>query len=183
MTEQERHQLFTDLVARYHSQLCAYVFAVVKDRNDTDDIVQSVCLVLWRKFESFQPGTNFFSWACQTAKLVICNFLRHKARKSQPIHATQELLDSLAETISHAGSDKTEFYVAALRHCKGKLSVADEELLELRYSESLGSVEIANRLQRPQQSVCQSLKRIRRCLLECIRLELARDDQTGEGRL
>ena len=68
MNEQERHNLFSDLIARHQSELYGYIFAVVRNWEDADDLFQSVCLVLWRKFESFQPGSSFFSWARQTAK-------------------------------------------------------------------------------------------------------------------
>ena len=68
---------------------------------------------------------------------------------------------------------EAEVYLAALDHCKEKLNATDEELLDLRYAENLGTREIAVRLQRPQQGVCHSLKRIRRWLLECIQVELA----------
>jgi RNA polymerase sigma-70 factor, ECF subfamily len=178
MNEQDRHELFSELITRYQSQLYAYVFAVVRNREDADDLFQSVCLVLWRKFDSFRPGSSFFSWARQTAKLVVCSFLRH--RQNLPTCASEELLDALADTVSKGRDDGTECYLAALRRCKGKLSAADEQLLELRYAENLGSCGIADRLQRPQQSVCQSLKRIRRWLLECTRRELARQDRSGK---
>ena len=97
-----------------------------------------------------------------------------------PNYVSEELLDALAETVFKAQGDGAELYLAALRRCKEKLSAADEELLELRYVENLGSREIADRLRRPQQSVCQSLKRIRRWLLECIQMELARQEHSGK---
>ena len=98
MNEQDRHNLFSDLVARHHGQLYAYIFAVVKNRDDAEDLFQSVCLVLWRKFDSFTPGSGFFPWARQTAKLVLCSFLRHKKNMSQS--ASEELLNALAEAAS-----------------------------------------------------------------------------------
>ena len=179
MNEQDRHNLFSELIARYHSQLYAYIFAVVKNREDTEDLFQSVCLVLWRKFELFQPGSSFFSWARQTAKLMVCNFLRHKRNLST--YASEDLLDALAETVSEAQGDGVELHVAALRRCKEKLIAADEELLQLRYVEDLGIREIADRLRRLQPSVCRSLNRIRRWLLECIQMELARQEHPGRN--
>ena len=177
MNYQNRHNLFSELVARHHSQLYAYIFAVVKNQADAEDVFQSVCLVLWRKFSSFQPGDNFFAWARQTAKYVLCSFLRHK--HNLPTCVNEELLDAFAETISSVHGDGVELHVAALRRCRGKLSVADEELLELRYVKALGIHEIADRLQRLQPSVCRSLNRIRRSLLECIQVEFARQDHPG----
>ena len=178
MNEQDRHNLFSELIARHHSALYAYIFAIVRNREDAGDIFQSVCLVLWRKFETFQPGSSFFSWARQTAKLVVRSFLRHK--KKLPSCVGEELLDAFAEIAFEAQDEASEAYLTALRRCRGKLGAADEELLELRYVEGLGSREIADRLQRPQPSVCRSLNRIRNWLLECVEMELARQEHSGK---
>jgi RNA polymerase sigma-70 factor (ECF subfamily) len=177
MNEQDRHNLFSELIARYRGELYAYILAIVRNWEDADDLFQSVCLVLWSKFASYRPGSSFFAWARQTAKIEVRYFLR---RKPSPGHVSEELLDTLAETVVDAKREKTDFYVAALEHCRGKLSMTDENLLELRYVEDLGSREIADRVQRPQQSVCQSLKRIRRWLLECVKVELARQERSGK---
>jgi RNA polymerase sigma-70 factor, ECF subfamily len=177
MNDQDRHNLFSDLVACYHSQLYAYVFAVVKNRQDAEDLVQSVCLVLWRKFDLFQPGTSFFSWARQTAKLMVCNFLRHK--KNLSTAASEELLDALAESVSIIQDDGMEIHIAALRRCKEKLTAEDEDLLRLRYVEDLGIREIAARLGRLEPSVCRSLNRIRRWLFECIQVQVDRRSHSG----
>lgn len=179
MNNQDRHNLFSELIASHHSALYAYIFAIVRNREDAGDVFQSVCLVLWRKFDTFRPGTSFFSWARQTAKLVVRSFLRHNKRL--PSCVTEELLEVLAETAFDAQDEMADRYVAALRRCRGKLDVADEELLELRYVDDLGSGEIAARLQRPQPSVCRSLNRIRNWLLACVEMEVAQQEHSGRG--
>ena len=177
MNEQDRQDLFSVLISRHHSQLYAYIFAVVKNQDDTEDLFQSVCLVLWRKFESFQPNSSFFSWARQTAKLVLCSFLRHKKKLST--YASEELLDAIAETAFKAQGDNVELHLAALRRCKDKLIAADDELLRLRYAEDLNITEIAERLQRIRQNVSRSLNRIRHWLSDCVQIELAREEHPG----
>ena len=179
MNEQDRCNLFSELIACYHGQLYTYIFAVVKNREDAEDLFQSVCLVLWRKIDSFQPGTSFLAWVRQTAKLVLFSFLRHK-KKDFSNGISEELLDALAGTVCQSQGGEADLYLVALRHCKGKLNPVDEELLELRYADGLGSRDIADRLQRSQQSVCQSLKRIRRWLLGCIQTQLARQEHSEE---
>jgi RNA polymerase sigma-70 factor, ECF subfamily len=178
MNEQDRHNLFSELIACHHSALYAYIFAIVRNREDAGDVFQSVCLVLWRKFDTFQPGSSFFSWARQTAKLVVRSFLRHKKRL--PTCIGEELLDALAETVFEAEDASGEVYLAALRRCREKLCAADDQFLELRYVENLGSREIADRLRRPQPSVCRSLNRIRNWLLECVEMEQARQEHSGK---
>ena len=76
MDEQDRHGLFSELISRHQSELYAYIFAIVRNWEDTDDLYQSVCLVLWRKFGSFRSGSSFFSWARQAAKIEVRNFLK-----------------------------------------------------------------------------------------------------------
>lgn len=179
MNEQDRHNLFSELTTRHQSQLYAYIFAIVRNQADADDLYQAVCLVLWRKFDLFQPGSSFFNWARQTAKREVRDYLK---RKRVPTQISEELLDVVAETPCAANRDAMATYLDALQHCREKLSVLDEELLELRYVENLGSREIADRLQRPQQSVCNSLTRIRGWLLECVTKTLARQDKPTEGQ-
>jgi RNA polymerase sigma-70 factor, ECF subfamily len=177
MNEQDRHDLYSELITRHQSQLYAYIFAIVRNQQDTDDLYQSVCLILWRKFELFRPGSSFFSWARQTAKREVRDYLKRKRVSTQ---VSEELLDAIAETPFAAQSDVTGGYLDALRQCREKLSALDEELLVLRYVENLGSREIAEQLQRPQQSVCNSLTRIRGWLLECVTKAVARQDRPTE---
>ena len=119
--------------------------AVVRNWEDTDDLYQSVCLVLWRKFELFRPGSNFFAWARQTAKNKVGDFVR---QKQSPTYVTEELMDILAESAPEPHDVDAEVYLVALRRCREKLTAEDEELLQLRYVEELSTVEIADRLQR-----------------------------------
>ena len=103
------------------------------------------------------------------------SFLR---QRQSPTPVNEALLDALAETVLDPRYGDADLYLAALEHCREKLNPTDEELLGLRYADNLGSREIADRLHRPQQGVCHSLKRIRRWLLDCIKIELARHEHS-----
>lgn len=180
MNEKNRETLFSDLIDRYQSEIYAYIFAIVRNWEDADDLFQSVCLVLWSKFDSFRRGSSFLAWARQTAKNTSRQFLRQKQLRK---YVSEDLLDALAETTVEAKYRGMEDYLAALGHCREKLDAADEELLELRYVDDLRSRQIADRLQRPHQGVCNSLTRIQRRLLECVQMELARQEHLGKDRI
>lgn len=178
MRNQDRHSLFSELIIRHQSELYAYIFAIARNWEDTDDVYQSVCLVLWSKFDTFQVGSSFFSWARQTAKFTVRDYLRRKRSRAQ---IDEKLLNAFTEAALDSSSPRSDLdYMTALEFCRGKLAATDEELLKLRYEEDLGSRQIAERLGRPQQSVCQSLKRIRCVLMECMKTELADDGRSGE---
>ena len=157
MNEQDRHKLFSELIAHHQSGLYGYIFAVVRSWEDADDLFQSVCLALWRKFDQFEPNSSFFSWARQMAKLEVSNYLR---RRKVPNYVSEELLAALTERTADPNSDGMEQYLVALQHCRKKLPDQDEDLLNLHYAEGLGSQQIAARIERSQSSVCHSLKRI-----------------------
>ena len=111
------------------------------------------------------------------ARNKLTDFLR---RKRSARHASEELLVDLADAnaVREREDRDGEAYLAILEHCREKLNNADEELLELHYAEELGSRQIAERLQRSQPSICNSLNRIRGWLLECIRMEMARQEHS-----
>ncbi len=178
MNEQERHNLFSELITCHQSQLYGYIFAIVRNWEDADDLFQSVCLVLWRKFELFRPGSSFFLWARQVAKIEVSNYLR---RNQLPNRISEQLADALADTVVEYRSGDEEPYLDAMRRCKAKLIAADAEMLDLHYVEDLGSRQIADRLRRSQASVCHSLKRIHRWLLTCVQLDLARQENSREA--
>jgi RNA polymerase sigma-70 factor, ECF subfamily len=176
MDEQERHNLFVELITRYQSQLYGYIFALVRNREDADDLFQSVGMILWRKFGSFRPDSSFVSWAGQTTRFVVRNFLK---RKKRLVYVGEELSEALVETAREIQSDATDSYLAALNRCKSKLGLEDEGLLKLRYVEELSTRQIAERMGRAQASVCHSLARIRRWLFHCIHAELEPQEQAA----
>jgi RNA polymerase sigma-70 factor (ECF subfamily) len=178
MNEQERHEQFSELIIRHQGELYGYIFSVVRNWGDADDLFQSVCVILWRKFESFRPASNFFYWARQTAKLELNNFMRRR----QSLTCVDETIFDTLTAIGTADpqDDQAEPYLTALRHCRTKLNAADTELLDLRYVQEFGIREIADRLQRHQPNVCRSLNRIRCWLQKCIRAELGRERHSEE---
>jgi RNA polymerase sigma-70 factor (ECF subfamily) len=176
MDEQDRHNLFVELITRYQSQLYGYIFALVRNREDAADLFQTVGLILWRKFELFRPDSSFISWASQTARFEVRNFLK---RKKHSVYVSEELSEFLVETACKTPGDTIESYLAALKHCKNRLNVDDEGLLKLHYVDGLSTRQIAEQMGRSQPSVCNSLARIRRWLFDCIRAELGHQEQAA----
>ena len=43
--------------------LHAYILSLLPNRNDANDVLQDVNLVMWRRSDEFTEGTNFVAWA------------------------------------------------------------------------------------------------------------------------
>jgi hypothetical protein len=50
---------FVRLFSQHASQLFGFVLVLTGNRSDAEDIVQNASVVLWEKFDAYQPGTSF----------------------------------------------------------------------------------------------------------------------------
>ena len=169
---------FAQLLTLHEPRLFGYIYALVPNIADAEDIYQDTALALWRKFEDYRPGTNFAAWARATARFEVQHFFRSKSRRR--LYFNESLLDELTETqssIDLASDSVQESYAKALRRCKDLLPGKDQRLIELCYAATANITQTAVRLGRSPQSVCNSLSRIRRVLFDCIRRSMEAKDR------
>ena len=96
MSQQDRYDMFCELLTRYQAHIRGYILALVRNREDADDLFQTTSLVLWRRFDTFQAGGNFFAWARRTAEFTVCNFWKTNRSRFTPL--SEAFLDTLAAT-------------------------------------------------------------------------------------
>jgi RNA polymerase sigma-70 factor (ECF subfamily) len=174
---ENREDEFLRLFARAQRRIHAYILALVFDANSAADLLQEVNIVLWRKFDQYQSGTNFFAWAREIARLSV---LRHRQTTAARIVTLDpQVLDELADRFADAtplGDDDRRS--DALSACLQKLGDADRDLILARYRPGASVKGIAERSERTVNSVSQSLSRIRRLLAECVARTLRAEEQT-----
>lgn len=173
-----REDEFLQLFARWQRGLHGYILALVFDPNTAADLLQETNIVLWRKFDQYESGTNFFAWAREVARLSV---LRHRRTSSRRIvtldpHLLEELAERVCEMPDTDGRDGE-----VLKDCLGKLKDSDRELIVARYRPGASVGGMAARLGRPENSVSQSLCRIRRALAECVERTLRSDENLAPG--
>jgi RNA polymerase sigma-70 factor, ECF subfamily len=165
---------FMDLVTRHQRRLFGYIYALVQNVNDTQDLHQQTLMILWRKFSQYEEGSNFLAWATKIAQIEVLRF-----RKSQPasrVFLSDEVLSKVVESQLRQTTDPaTESRQALLERCVERLGAIDRELLDASYRQDCRIKDIAAQVGRSSQSICNSLRRIRRELLKCI------DRAAGEG--
>jgi RNA polymerase sigma-70 factor (ECF subfamily) len=161
-----RKEEFAELLGHDQARLFGYIHSLVRDLNDADDLFQQTTLILWRKFDEFDRQRSFFSWACGIARLEVANFVR--ARGRQRLVFSDDLSLLLIEAQEEMSRNEVEDRREALTRCIEKLRSQDRDLLTECYSDEDGVQSAALRRGRYPQSVFNSLRRIRRTLLECI---------------
>ena len=158
---------------RSTGRILAYINALLLNWNDAEDVFQESCVVLWRKFDEFQPGTNFTAWALRIAQNKVLDFQKTRARRRA--YFTPELQTSLMAEISQPEPAAEDAGLGALSHCMEELGSVDRQLAQLCYGDGVRVRELATQLGRSPQSVHNSLRRIRVTLLECIQRTIERE--------
>src|SRR2546421_12319569 len=144
--ESELHNDETDsrkrlvmLMTRHQRQVFSYIYTLVPNRYDAEDLLQEASLIICEKFHEFEEGTDFVAWACQIAYWRI-RYSRQKFARAKVVF-DQELVDVLAQTAGEMADELDERH-EALGQCLQRLHPRDRELLLRRY-EPGGTVEEA----------------------------------------
>ena len=161
---------FVRLFTQSQRSLYLFVLPLVQTTADAEEVLQETNVVMLSKWTQFEPGTNFLAWCRAIARLEVFRFRR--SRHHRLFLLGDDVVGLLADQMEEQPSD-FELKRDALTECIGKLRSQDQELIRRRYSTGSSGDGVAQELGRPANSVYQSLGRIRRVLLECIRRRLA----------
>ena len=168
------HDEFLRLYTTYQRNVYAYVSTLLPNAADIDDVLQETSIVLWKKFSNYRPDSDFGRWACGVAHYEVLRFRRQKPQLLPLDDQVLELIASQQLTMRDELGASRE----ALAHCVEALPADDQRLLDLCYAQDTKSKDIAEQLNRPVNSVYQSLSRIRRVLHDCVLRRLAAEDRS-----
>lgn len=157
---------FVRLFTQAQRSLYLFLLPLVHSSADAEEVLQETNVVILSKWNHFEPGTNFIAWCRAIARLEVFRFRRARHHKMKLLD--EDVIELLMEQSEEASID-LELRRDALSECIGKLKSPDQELIRRRYKAGVSGDDVAHQLGRPANSVYQSLGRIRRVLMECIR--------------
>ncbi len=168
-SERDRHAWFLRLYTKYQHRILAYIFTLVPNWADAEDLLQETAVLLWEKFDEFEPETDFVAWACRVAFLQVCNYRRQKAKTT--LLLDDELLAKIAARSVELAPELEERR-KALNECLHHLDERDRRMIFARY-EPNGSVQSAAAASgRSLQAAYKALYRIRKALFDCVSLRV-----------
>jgi RNA polymerase sigma-70 factor (ECF subfamily) len=170
-----RNEAFVELLTFHQRRLYGFIYTLVPNRADAEDLLQQTSLVLWQKFDEFDPNSNFSAWACRIAHFKVSHYLREK-RRSRVVF-DDDVIARLAE-IRQDREEKNLSDWDRLNHCIEQISESDQQLLHLCYGAERSIKMAAAACERSAASVYVSLVRIRRLLMDCVRRATAEERQS-----
>lgn len=169
-SETEKRKQLVLLMTRHQRQIFSYIYALVPDRHDAEDILQETSLVICEKFDDFTLGTDFVAWAQQIAWWRVRRS-RQKFARSKVVF-DDEVLEAVVGTAAELGPE-LDLRHEALAHCLEKLHPRDRDLVLTRYAPDGGVGEAAKRSGRSLEAAYKALSRLRKLLMDCVTQRLA----------
>jgi RNA polymerase sigma-70 factor, ECF subfamily len=171
---EDQASVFTRLWTKHQNSVFAYIRTLMPNWTDAEDVLQETGAVLWKKYEQFDPQTDFRRWACGVAYYEVLKQRERLARKS---HFSDAFLAMMAKR-AVVMVDEVPSLHEGLASCIDKLSESDRYLLILRYASAMAISAIAAQLQRSSDAVRKSLRRLHRSLFDCVERWQRREEHT-----
>ena len=158
---------YLKLLSEYEYAIKVYIITMIPRIYDADDIMQDVRLTMWKKFDSFEKGTNFKAWALQIAYYKIMDFKKRKGRENKKLMFTDEFyeaVDNANKKLNFEEDGKRQ----SLQSCIAKLQGPHRQMITLRYKEKLSIEQISEQMGRTVTATYRVISRIRASLKKCI---------------
>jgi len=176
MTDEDKalqDEQFLRLLLNSQNSIYAFILALVHNENDADDIMQETITLMWRKFGTFEFGTNFTAWGVAIARNKTMKFFEE--HRNSRLQFTKSLMDAIDSHVTSRLDQMTHFE-AALKSCIEKLSEHHRHLVQMRYEQEIPARRIADLIGLPLHSFYRTMARIHRSLEICIRRTLAKGE-------
>ncbi len=166
---------FVRLLKKYDRRVAAFVYSLVPDWNDAEDLLQDTWVRLWEQFDEYRRDEDFGAWACTIARYLV---MAHRKRtQREKLHFSSEVVDSLTAEIN-VHHDRAERRLQAMIDCVRQLSDSARDLLRLCYAKGAKIKDVAVQLGRSVNGTYLMLSRLRRELHDCIEVSMKVEDKT-----
>jgi RNA polymerase sigma-70 factor, ECF subfamily len=154
---------YSEIIQRYQGKLFAYLFRLIGNREDAEDILQDVFVKAFRNLNSFDVDRKFSSWIYRIAHNEAVNYIKRKSLKRfiswESVVSTKDQIDSSS---TEEGADKVWIKKEISKEVEeaiNKLSFKYKQVLVLRYYEDKSYEEIGEILGKPVNTVGTLIKR------------------------
>ncbi|MFD2561354.1 RNA polymerase sigma factor [Aquimarina rubra] len=144
-TDKDINSAFTKLVAAYKQRLYWHIRNMVKNHDDTDDILQNVFIKVYKNISKFKGDSKLYSWMYRIATNESITFLNQKARKYNISNEElqQQLIQNLEADVYFEGDE----IQLKLQKAIALLPQKQQQVFNMKYFQELKYKEISEILE------------------------------------
>lgn len=168
LDSKNKNEFFAEMFSLNYRHIMSFIYTLVPNSSDADDIMQETARVMWEKIDDFEVGTNFVAWALTIAKYQVLSY-RKKYHSKVPFN-----LD-LIETLSQEAEDpplQNHHRLDALRRCLQKLDQKDRKLIFYRFEKRFTAKMLSKQIGVAMNTIYRNESRILHRLLNCVQKTL-----------
>ncbi len=131
--------------------------------EDRDDLVQEICLQLWRAYPGYDPGRKFSTWMYRVALNTAISFARRARSRRRPLQPLESVPEAALRPVGAPAAEvtpETDDRLARLEHALRELPELDRALVLLHLDER-SHREIAEILGLSESNVGTKLNRLK----------------------
>ena len=162
---------FAGVVDAHESDVRAVIASMCPDSGLVPDLIQEVFLIVFRKLDSYQSGTNFRAWIKAIARNVAQNERRRWYRRQDmqlKYQAEAQTEHQIAENIDQFVESLPEETLESLRECVGGLQGKTRALVDGYYYEGCSIKQVAGILDVSASAAKVALHRARKAVGDCL---------------
>jgi len=161
---------FIKLFTSHEARLRSFAFSLVPHWADAEEVLQDANLIMFKKFDQFQMGTSFFSWACKIIHLTAKDFRQRRGRDK--LCFGDEFLRLVEQQTVELETDLAD-RERLLSHCIEQLKEKHRQMLYLRYQSRLKIEEVASKMGSTATAIYKALERSYKWLSDCVERRMA----------
>jgi RNA polymerase sigma-70 factor (ECF subfamily) len=164
-SEDARYEVFVQRFAHHEPDLRRFIRSLLPTWTAVDEVVQQSAIVIWRKFDQYDPDTNFMKWACVIARFEALAYRRKMARDRLVFR------EDILELMADEGTEEIDSRQAeheALESCLREMPEKQRRLLTLAYTPGVKVAELAKEAGSTAAAFYMRLSRLRRGLAKCV---------------
>jgi len=167
---------FNELYDRYFQRVYSFAFARLRNRADTEEVVQESFTAVFRSINAYRGQSTLLCWIYGIAKNNVNNHLRRaKSHELRLERAEPGMVLGAASLDASTPEEQLSLqrYQESMSKLLSSVAAWQSEVFWLRHMENLTIGEISQRVKRSNDAVRSSLYRVKRMLVEAVDPALA----------
>jgi RNA polymerase sigma factor (sigma-70 family) len=77
-----KESAFTQIIRKYQEKLYWHIRRIVVDHDDANDVLQNVCIKVWKSLDNFREDSQLYTWLYRIATNESLTFLDQQKKKA-----------------------------------------------------------------------------------------------------
>jgi RNA polymerase sigma-70 factor (ECF subfamily) len=163
---------YRQIIKRYQTKLFSYLYRLVGNREETEDLLQNVFVKVYNNLNRFDQQKKFSSWIYRIAHNEAVNFLKKRGKKKfvslEDVSTSKDKLEMSTPERSPADFWIKKELKKEVEEAMEKIPPKYKEVLVLRYFLDKSYEEMSEILGKPVNTVGTLLNRAKKKLLQVI---------------